>query len=475
MPHQIYRDPFSQRWTSKEMLQIFSEDEKFRTWRKLWVELARAQQKLGLNIADEQINQLEEQKNNIDYDVVAQLEKQVRHDVMAHIKAYGKACPDAAGIIHLGATSCYVGDNADVILIRKGLSLLRRKLLTVIGNLAEFAKKYKSMPTLAYTHLQPAQPTTVGKRACLWLYDFLNDYKEMNLRENTLKMRGVKGASGSQASFLELFDGDHQKVKDLERLVVNAFNFNAAEPVTGQTYTRKNDYYILSCLSGLAQSASKFAADLRLLQSMKEIEEPFESSQVGSSAMPYKRNPMRSERINGIARHLISLTQDAANTAATQWFERTLDDSSNRRIFIPQSFLAADAILELCANITAGLVVYPKVIEKNLLAELPFMATENILMIAVKAGGNRQILHERLRVHAMAAGKKVKEEGASNDLIERIENDKLFNITKEELYSCLDPIKYIGRSPEQVDEFLACHVNVVVGGLHAASAGELRV
>jgi adenylosuccinate lyase len=384
---------------------------------------------------------------------------------MAHIKAYGLLCPNARGIIHLGATSCFVGDNADIIIMRDALKLIRKKLLVIIKNLSRFAEKYKALPTLGYTHFQPAQLTTVGKRACLWINDLLKDVQELDFRIKTLKMRGVKGATGSQASFLELFEGDHETVKQLERLVVDAFGFDAAEPVTGQTYTRKVDYGILSALSGIAQSASKFATDIRLLQSLKEIEEPFESTQVGSSAMPYKRNPMRCERICGIARYLITLAQNPAITQATQWFERTLDDSSNRRISIPEAFLAADAICEIYANVSGRLVVYPKVIAAHVADELPFMACENILMEAVKAGGDRQELHEKIRIHSQAAGRRVKQEGCGNDLISRIARDPAFKLSERDIKKCVDPNLYIGRCVLQVEEFLSGFVSPLLAEL----------
>jgi adenylosuccinate lyase len=456
--HGIYKSPFAERWSSDEMLRLFSDDTKFRTWRRLWIALAKAEKALGLPITDAQIAELEKNRDNINYEDAKRFEKETRHDVMAHIKAYGLQCPEAKGIIHLGATSCYVGDNTDIILMRDGLLLLRKKLLTVIKNLAAFADKYKAMPTLGFTHFQPAQLTTVGKRACLWINDLMKDVEELDFRVRTLKMRGVKGTTGSQASFLDLFGGDGEKVKLLERAVISEFGFDAAEPVTGQTYSRKTDYGVISALAGIAQSASKFATDIRLLQSQKEIEEPFETSQVGSSAMPYKRNPMRCERICGISRFLIALTQNPASTEATQWLERTLDDSSNRRLSIPEAFLAADAILGIYANVSAGLVVYPKVIAAHVARELPFMASENIMMEAVKAGGDRQALHERIRVHAQAAGRRVKEEGLDNDLLARISGDPAFRLSESDIERAVNPSAYIGRCPEQVDEFLNGYV-----------------
>ncbi len=473
-----YVSPFTGRWASEEMIAIFSEDEKFRTWRKLWIALAESEQTLGLGITNEQIDELKAHADDINYDDAVRFEKEIRHDVMAHIKAYGLQCPKAAGIIHLGATSCYVGDNADLILMRKALQVIERKLKHAIRNLCGFALQYRALPTLGFTHFQPAQLTTVGKRACLWINDLLSDLEEIQYRIQNLKFRGVKGTTGTQASFLDLFNGDHEKVRQLDRAVAAAFGFAQTEPVTGQTYSRKADYRVLSALSGLAQSASKFATDIRLLQSLKEIEEPFERSQVGSSAMPYKRNPMRSERICGLARYLVTDTLNPAVTASTQWLERTLDDSANRRVAIPEAFLAADAICELLVNISSGLVVYPKVIESRVRSELPFMAMENIMMEAVKRGGNRQELHEKIRLHSLAAGKRVKEDGLDNDLIRRISEDPAFGVDEQTLNTCLNPADYTGRSSEQTEEFVNGCVLPRLGAAEEAAAGregELRV
>jgi adenylosuccinate lyase len=437
------------------MQYIFSADKKFSTWRKLWVALARAEHNLGLPVTEKQVAELEANVNNIDYAVAAEREKIGRHDVMAHVFAYGQVCPNAAGIIHLGATSCYVGDNTDIIVMRDGLTLLRRKLINVIANLKNFAEKYAELPCLAYTHLQPAQLTTVGKRASLWLNELLSDFEELEFRINSLALLGSKGTTGTQASFMELFENDDKKVTELERQIAAEMGFEKVVPVSGQTYSRKVDYNVLSTLSGIAQSAMKFANDLRILQNFKEMEEPFETHQIGSSAMPYKRNPMRSERICALSRYVCVDVLNAAFTAGTQWFERTLDDSANKRIAVAEGFLGVDAILNIMLNVTAGLVVYPKVIRKRVMAELPFMASENIMMDAVKRGGDRQALHERIREHAMAAGKQVKEEGAENDLIERIASDPMFDITANEISEILVPEKYIGRSEKQVREFVA--------------------
>ncbi|MDR0903808.1 MAG: adenylosuccinate lyase, partial [Ruminococcus sp.] len=424
-----YESPFCTRYASKEMQYIFSADKKFSTWRKLWVALARAEHNLGLPVTKEQVAELEANIDNIDYAVAAAREKIVRHDVMAHVFAYGQVCPNAAGIIHLGATSCYVGDNTDIIIMRDGLSLIRRKLINVIANLENFAEKYAELPCLAYTHLQPAQLTTVGKRASLWLNELYSDFEELEFRINSLALLGSKGTTGTQASFMELFENDDKKVTELERQIAAEMGYKKVVPVSGQTYSRKVDYNVLSTLSGIAQSAMKFANDLRILQNFKEMEEPFETNQIGSSAMPYKRNPMRSERICALSRYVCVDVLNAAFTAGTQWFERTLDDSANKRIAVAEGFLGVDAILNIMLNVTAGLVVYPKVIRKRVMAELPFMASENIMMDAVKRGGDRQALHERIREHAMAAGKQVKEEGLDNDLIERIASDPMFDIT----------------------------------------------
>jgi len=435
---------------------------KFKTWRKLWIALAEAEKELGLNITQEQIDQLKRFKDDINYDVAEQKEKEFRHDVMAHIHAYGEQCPDARGIIHLGATSCYVGDNTDIIIMTEALKLIRKKVLTVIGKLSDFAQKYKGMPTLGFTHFQPAQLVTVGKRACLWIQDLLMDLEDLEHLLQNMKLLGCKGTTGTQASFLDLFDGDHEKVKKLDELIAEKMGFKKVFPVSGQTYPRKLDSRVLNVLSGIAQSAYKFANDIRLLQSLKEIEEPFEKKQIGSSAMAYKRNPMRCERICALARYVVVDAMNPAITASTQWFERTLDDSANKRISIPEAFLAVDAILGIYINVSGGLVVYPKVIEKHVLEELPFMATENILMEAVKKGGDRQELHERIRIHSMEAGRQVKVEGKDNDLLERIAADKAFGMSIEELQAVLKPENYIGRAPEQVDEFIKDHVKPVL-------------
>ena len=448
-----YESPFSSRYASDEMQYIFSNDKKFRTWRRLWIALARAEKTLGLPITDGQIAQLEAHKDDINYDVAQQREKETRHDVMSHVYAYGVQCPDAGGIIHLGATSCYVGDNTDVIIMREGLQLVRRKLLNVLSMLSEFSLKYADLPCLAYTHLQPAQLTTVGKRATLWMNELLMDLKEVEYRIETLQLLGSKGTTGTQASFVELFDGDEQKIKELDRLICAEMGFGSVVPVSGQTYSRKVDSQVLAALCGIAQSCSKFSCDLRLLQNFKEMEEPFEAHQIGSSAMPYKRNPMRSERITALARFVITDSLNPAITAATQWFERTLDDSANRRIAVSEAFLAVDSILNIMLNVCDGLVVYPKVIRQRVMKELPFMATENIMMKAVKKGGDRQQLHERLRQHSLAAAKVVKEEGGENDLIDRICADREFKLTHGEIDSILEPANFVGRAPRQTAEF----------------------
>lgn len=450
-----YETPLASRYASDEMQEIFSPDMKFRTWRRLWLSLSKAQKELGLDITDEQIKEMEQNLDNINYQDANRREREVRHDVMAHIYAFGLQCPKAKPIIHLGATSCYVGDNTDIILMRKALLLVRNKLINVIAKLSDFAEKYKDLPTLAYTHLQPAQLTTVGKRATLWINELVMDLEDLDFRISKLKLLGSKGTTGTQASFLELFDGDHERVKKCEELIAKDMGFDGVVPVSGQTYSRKVDSQVLAVLSGIAQSAGKFSNDLRILQNFKEIEEPFEAHQIGSSAMPYKRNPMRAERITSLARYVIIDSLNPAFTAATQWFERTLDDSSNKRISIPEAFLAVDAILNIMLNVCEGLVVYPKVIYSRVMKELPFMATENILMKAVKNGGDRQELHERIRIHSLAAAKRVKEEGLDNDLIDRICADPAFNITREEIESILDPKNFIGRSVQQVEEFLA--------------------
>ena len=457
-----YESPFSTRYSSDEMKYLFSAEKKFRTWRKLWISLAKAEKECGLNITDEQIAELEAHADDVNFDVAEKREKEVRHDVMSHVYAYGVQCPKAQPIIHLGATSCYVGDNTDVIILREAMELVRGKLCGVLANLKDFALKYKPKPCLGYTQLQPAQTTTVGKRATLWMNELLYDVNELEYRISNLRMLGSKGTTGTQASFLELFDGDHDKVKKVEELICKDFGFEAAVPVSGQTYSRKVDSAILATLSGVAQSCYKFANDLRILQSFKEMEEPFEKNQIGSSAMPYKRNPMRSERICALARYVIVNSLNPAFTSATQWFERTLDDSANKRISVAEGFLATDAILNIMLNVTNGLVVYPKMIRARLMAELPFMASENIMMDAVKKGGNRQELHEKIRVHSIAAGKNVKEEGGKNDLIERILADPAFDLSREEIDEIMKPEKYIGRSDVQVDEFISDYVNPVL-------------
>ncbi len=449
-----YESPFSTRYASKEMQQIFSADKKFSTWRRLWVALARAEMNAGLPITPEQVRELEENVDNINYDVAGEREKQVRHDVMAHVYAYGVQCPNAKGIIHLGATSCYVGDNTDIIIMRDALNVVRRKLINVIALLSKFADEYKSMPALAYTHLQPAQLTTVGKRATLWINEFYMDLAEVEYRIANLKLLGSKGTTGTQASFMELFDGDETKIKAVESDIAREMGFDSVVPVSGQTYSRKVDAFVLSTLGGIAQSASKFANDMRILQNFKEIEEPFEKNQIGSSAMPYKRNPMRCERITALARYVMVDTLNGSFTSATQWFERTLDDSANKRISIAEGFLAIDSILNILLNVCDGIVVYPKVIKQRVLKELPFMATENIMMEAVKKGGDRQELHERLREHSLAAAAVVKEQGLENDLIDRICADERFMLSKEEIDEILDPVAFTGRSAQQVDEFL---------------------
>ena len=449
-----YISPLSTRYASREMQYLFSDNNKFRTWRKLWIALAKAEKQLGLDITDAQIAQLESHADDVNYDVAEAREKQVRHDVMSHVYAYGQQCPDAEAIIHLGATSCYVGDNTDVIILRDAARLVLRKCAQVLRNLAAFADQYKLLPCLAYTHLQPAQLTTVGKRATLWMNELVMDVENLEYQVSALGLRGVKGTTGTQASFMELFDGDEEKVKSLERLVAEQVGFDKWVPVSGQTYSRKVDAYFLGTLSGIAQSACKFATDLRLLQSFEEMEEPFEKSQIGSSAMPYKRNPMRSERICALSRYVIQDAVNPAMTAATQWFERTLDDSANRRIAVAEAFLAVDAILEIYINVTAGLVVYDRVVRRRVMEKLPFMATEDIMMEAVKRGGNRQELHEALREHSHAAARQVKVEGGANDLIDRIAADPLFPLSRQEIEAQMDPGRYVGRAPGQVTEYL---------------------
>lgn len=456
--HDRYISPFSTRYSSDEMQYIFSDDNKFRTWRRLWVALARAEMEQGLtNITPEMVAELEAHVDDINYEVAIAREKLVRHDVMSHVYAYGQQCPKAAGIIHLGATSCYVGDNTDIIVMRQGLELIRKKLIGVLAKLSRFAEEYKDMPCMAYTHCQPAQPTTVGKRATLWANELVMDLAEIDHRLATLQLRGVKGTTGTQASFMELFKGDADKIRAVDASIAKEMGFapDAVIPVSGQTYSRKVDAFILNALAGIAQSCMKFATDLRLLANFKEMEEPFEKNQIGSSAMAYKRNPMRSERIASLSRYVMIDALNPAITSATQWFERTLDDSANKRLSIPEGFLAIDGILDLCLNVVDGLVVYDKVITKHLMAELPFMATENIMMDAVKNGGNRQELHEKIRTLSMQAGKTVKEEGKDNNLLELIAADPEFNLTLEALQSTMDPAKYVGRAPIQVDKFIA--------------------
>ncbi len=478
MPTNRYESPLSSRYASDEMQYIFSPDKKFSTWRRLWVALARAEMELGLPVTQEQVDELEAHIDDIDYDKAAQWEKKLRHDVMAHVHTYGELCPKAMPIIHLGATSCYVGDNTDVILMREGLELVREEVVRVLDHLARFAREYKALPTLGFTHFQAAQLVTVGKRATLWMNELLMDLEEIDYRISTLALRGVKGTTGTQASFLELFEGDHEKVKLLEEKVAREMGFDAVVPVSGQTYSRKLDYSVVSTLAGVAQSASKFATDLRLLCHLKEVEEPFEKNQIGSSAMPYKRNPMRCERICSLARYVIVDVGNPAVTAATQWFERTLDDSANKRLSVPEAFLAVDAILNIWANVAAGLVVHPRVIEKHVLEELPFMASENIMMDAVKRGGDRQALHERIRVLSQEAGYNVKELGQPNNLIDLMAADPAFGMTREELSAHLDPAAYIGRCPEQVEEFLSREIAPVLkkyAGALGRGDTELRV
>ena len=461
-----YLSPFSTRYASEEMQHIFSENFKFRTWRRLWISLARAEQQLGLPITDEQIAELEQFKDDINYEVAEAREKIVRHDVMSHVYAYSQQCPKAAGIIHLGATSCYVGDNTDVIILREASRIVLKKAAQVIKNLSDFAERYKAMPCLAYTHLQPAQLTTVGKRATLWINELVMDVQNLEFQLERLQLLGSKGTTGTQASFLELFAGDEGKVKELEALIAKDMGFAGCVPVSGQTYSRKVDAYFLSVLSGFAQSAYKFANDLRILQSFEEMEEPFEKTQIGSSAMPYKRNPMRSERISALARYVISDAINPAMTSATQWFERTLDDSANKRIAVSEAFLGVDAILNIYMNISAGLVVYDKVVERRVMEKLPFMATENIMMESVKRGGNRQELHEIIRVYSHEAAAKVKLEGGANDLIDRIAADERVPLSKEEILKELEPAKYIGRSVSQVEEFLSQVAAPVIAKYH---------
>ena len=468
-----YQSPLAQRYASKEMQALFSNDKKFRTWRRLWIALAQSEQELGLDISDEQIAELIAHQDDINYDVARQREKEVRHDVMSHVYAYGCQCPKAKGIIHLGATSCYVGDNTDLILMHEAMELVKRKLVNVMARLEKFALQYKDLPVLAFTHFQPAQPTTLGKRASIWAHDLLMDYEELCWLLEHKKLLGCKGTTGTQASFMELFDGDTDKVKKLDQLIAEKMGYDACYPVSTQTYSRKYDFRVLSVLSSIAQSAHKFSNDIRLLQHLKEVEEPFEKSQIGSSAMAYKRNPMRSERMASLANYVISDVMNPAIVAATQWFERTLDDSANKRISVPEAFLAVDGILDLYLNITEGLVVYPKVIESHLMNELPFMATENIMMDCVKMGGDRQELHEAIRVHSMAAGRVVKEEGKPNDLLQRIADDPRFPMNLEQLQAIMKPATFVGRSVQQTEEFFAEHIDPILEkekdalGMHA--------
>ncbi len=476
MSHDIYSNPLISRYASREMARLWSPQRRIATWRRMWVALAESEKELGLNISDEQINQLKANIDNIDFEAAAGYERDLRHDVMAHVHAYGDVCPDARGIIHLGATSCYVTDNADLVLLREGLELVRNRLVQVIDALGKFAAEYRDLPCLGFTHLQPAQPTTVGKRATLWCYDLVLDLEELEHRISKLRFRGVKGTTGTQATFLSLFEGDHSKVEELDRLVTEKLGFEESYAVTGQTYSRKVDAQIIGVLSGIAQSANKTGSDMRILQSRKELEEPFEKNQIGSSAMAYKRNPMRSERMCSLARFVMSLQSSADQTFANQWLERTLDDSANRRLTIPQAFLAVDAVLILFQNITDGLVVYPKTIEKHLNEELPFMATEEILMAGVQAGGDRQELHEQIRVHSQEAARQVKEHGEANDLLERLRNDPSFKGV--DLSGTLDGRRFVGRAPEQVDSFVANIVQPIrerYAGMTADLSGEVTV
>ena len=457
-----YTSPLSERYASKEMQYIFSQDMKFRTWRRLWIALAETEKELGLNITQEQIDELKAHVDDINYDVAKAREKEVRHDVMSHVYAYGVQCPKAKGIIHLGATSCYVGDNTDIIVMTEALKLVQKKLVNVIAELSKFADKYKDQPTLAFTHFQPAQPTTVGKRATLWTQEFMMDLEDLEYVLGTIKLLGSKGTTGTQASFLELFEGDQETIDKIDPMIAAKMGFKEFYPVSGQTYSRKVDTRVVNVLAGIAASAHKMSNDIRLLQHLKEVEEPFEKSQIGSSAMAYKRNPMRSERIASLSRYVMVDALNPAITSATQWFERTLDDSANKRLSVPEGFLAIDGILDLCLNVVDGLVVYPKVIEKHMMAELPFMATENIMMDAVKAGGDRQELHERIRELSMEAGRNVKVEGKDNNLLELIAADPAFNLTLEELQKTMDPKKYVGRAKEQTESFIAKVVNPVL-------------
>ena len=462
MSYDRYVSPLSERYASKEMQYVFSPDKKFKTWRRLWIALAETEKELGLSITQEQIDELKAHAEDINYEVAKEREKVVRHDVMSHVYAYGQQCPKAKGIIHLGATSCYVGDNTDIIVMSEALEIVRKKLINVIAELAKFANNYKNQPTLAFTHFQPAQPTTVGKRATLWMQEFLMDLQDLEYVKSTLKLLGSKGTTGTQASFLELFDGDQEKIDQIDPMIAKKLGFEACYPVSGQTYSRKVDTRVLNVLAGIAASAHKFSNDILLLQHLKEVEEPFEKTQIGSSAMAYKRNPMRSERIASLSRYVMIDALNPAITSATQWFERTLDDSANKRLSVPEGFLAIDGILDLCLNVVDGLVVYPKVIEKRLMSELPFMATENIMMDAVKAGGDRQELHERIRELSMEAGRNVKEKGLDNNLLDLIAADPAFGLNEEELKKTMDPAKYVGRAPLQVENFLKKVVDPVL-------------
>ena len=462
MSYDRYVSPLSERYASKEMQYVFSPDKKFKTWRRLWIALAETEKELGLSITQEQIDELKAHAEDINYEVAKEREKVVRHDVMSHVYAYGQQCPKAKGIIHLGATSCSVGDNTDIIVMSEALEIVRKKLINVIAELAKFADNYKNQPTLAFTHFQPAQPTTVGKRATLWMQEFLMDLQDLEYVKSTLKLLGSKGTTGTQASFLELFDGDQEKIDQIDPMIAKKLGFEACYPVSGQTYSRKVDTRVLNVLAGIAASAHKFSNDIRLLQHLKEVEEPFEKTQIGSSAMAYKRNPMRSERIASLSRYVMIDALNPAITSATQWFERTLDDSANKRLSVPEGFLAIDGILDLCLNVVDGLVVYPKVIEKRLMSELPFMATENIMMDAVKAGGDRQELHERIRELSMEAGRNVKEKGLDNNLLDLIAADPAFGLNEEELKKAMDPAKYVGRAPLQVENFLKKVVDPVL-------------
>ena len=476
MARDVYESPLSARYADKEMKYLFSPDMKFRTWRKLWIALAEAEMELGLPVTQEQVDELKAHAEDINYEVAQEREKVVRHDVMSHVYAYGQQCPGAAGIIHLGATSCYVGDNTDVIIMTEALQLIRNKLVGVIRVLSHFAQAYKDLPTLAFTHFQPAQPTTVGKRATLWIQDLLMDLEDVEYQLSKAKLLGCKGTTGTQASFLELFEGDHQKCRQLDEKIAQKMGYDKCFPVSGQTYSRKLDSQMLNLLSGIAQSAAKFSNDIRLLQHLKEVEEPFEKGQIGSSAMAYKRNPMRSERICALARHAMLLPMDAAMTASTQWFERTLDDSANRRLSLPEAFLSVDAVLELYANIAGGMVVYPKMIARHIAENLPFMATENILMEGVRLGGDRQELHEHIRVHSQEAAARMKRDGLDNDLLERIAGDSAFPMGHEELTQLLDASAYVGRAPEQAETFILQEVDPILASAQAmAGMGEINV